>query len=530
MNWIFCNFLNLVLVCLVVLMGSPIVSAAPPNAKLPPSQTVSGSISQDQVRSAIAQLNGLAERVLRDTGIPGLAVAVVWKGETVYANGFGLRKTGAAEKVNVDTVFRLASLSKSVASSVVAQQVGKGLVTWQSPVVTYLSWFSLADPWVTKHVTIGDLFSHRSGLPDHAGDDLEDLGYGRRQILERLRLLPLEPFRAHYAYTNFGLTAAAEAVAQAAGTDWATLSKKSIYEPLGMSSTSSRFADYLARPNRAHGHILQSGRYVPTDQRQPDAQSPAGGVSASISDFARWMIMVLGQGRVGDREIVKGDALLQAITGRVVSAPSKKPDARAGLYGYGFGISTQPSGRVEQSHSGAFYLGAATNFRLLPSENLGIVAFSNATPNGAVEALTAQFLDLVQFNAITRDWLTAYKSLFASVAKPAGELAGKAPPKNPPPAEKLSNYTGTYENAYFGPARVQLKEGDLVLHLGPSGRAHDLKHWSGGTFSFPLLSENAPMGSLSAVTFHRDPADRVNSMTVELLNGNGLGTFTRQKN
>ena len=62
-------------------------------------------------------------------------------------------------------------------------------------------------------VTVGDMFSHRSGLPDHAGDLLEDLGYDRRYVLERLRQLPLDPFRISYAYTNFGFTAGAEAVA-----------------------------------------------------------------------------------------------------------------------------------------------------------------------------------------------------------------------------------------------------------------------------------------------------------------------------
>ena len=62
-------------------------------------------------------------------------------------------------------------------------------------------------------VSVGDMFSHRSGLPDHAGDMLEDLGYDRRYVLDRLRELPLDPFRISYAYTNFGLTAAAEAVA-----------------------------------------------------------------------------------------------------------------------------------------------------------------------------------------------------------------------------------------------------------------------------------------------------------------------------
>ena len=118
-----------------------------------------------------------------------------------------------------------------------------------------LPWFALGDPYVTANVTVGDMFSHRSGLPDHAGDRLEDMGFDRRQVLEKLRLEPLDPFRITYQYTNFGVTAAAEAVATAAGTDWARLSNDTVYAPLGMTSTSSRFADFVARPNRAVGHM-----------------------------------------------------------------------------------------------------------------------------------------------------------------------------------------------------------------------------------------------------------------------------------
>src|SRR5438552_7036918 len=124
-----------------------------------------------------------------------------------------------------------------------------GVVKWDTPVVKHLSWFVLGDDWITQHVTIADMYAHRSGLPDHAGDDLEDLGYDRGQVLERLRFLPLHSFRGDYAYTNFGVTAAAESVAAAAGADWASLSEEAIYRPLEMTSTSSRFSDFERQPN-----------------------------------------------------------------------------------------------------------------------------------------------------------------------------------------------------------------------------------------------------------------------------------------
>src|SRR5699024_10846385 len=155
----------------------------------------------------------------------------------------------------------------------------------------------------------------------------EDLGYDRRYVLERLAQLPLAPFRINYAYTNFGVTAAAEAVAANAERSWAELSEQVLYQPLGMASTSSRFADYQSRPDRADGHIHIDDSYQPLYLRNADAESPAGGVSSSVNDMARWLSMVLANGTFEDRQIVDADALLPAISPQIVSSPPAEPAA-----------------------------------------------------------------------------------------------------------------------------------------------------------------------------------------------------------
>ena len=212
--------------------------------------------------------------------------------------------------------------------------------------VSKLPWFALSDPYVTSNVTVADLYSHRSGLPDHAGDQLEDLDYDRRQTLERMRYLPLAPFRISYAYTNFGLTAAAEAVAAAAGKPWEDLSDEVLYRPLGMASTSSRFADFMARPNHAVNHVKVGDKWEPRFQRDPDPQSPAAGVSSSVNDMARWLTMVLANGTYNGQRIISPEALLPAITPQAVSVPPANPKARASFYGHGFAVSVNSSGRT----------------------------------------------------------------------------------------------------------------------------------------------------------------------------------------
>jgi CubicO group peptidase (beta-lactamase class C family) len=516
---------------LAALFASGVHADAPSNPidpSLPPPRTTANRVPPAQIDAAIARLDELATDTLRNTHIPGMAIAVAREGQTVYAAGFGVRRVGTTDAVDADTVFQLASLSKSVGATVVAHQVGLGVIAWDTPIVEHLPWFALSDDWITRHVTIADMYAHRSGLPDHAGDDLEDLGYDRDQILHRLRLAKLHSFRDDYAYTNFGVTAAAEAVAASARTDWATLSDQVLYQPLGMSVTSSRFADFAHQPNHAVGHVLVGDAYQAKYQRQPDAQSPAGGVSSSARDMARWMAMVLQGGIYEGRRIVAADALLPAITAQIVASHSTEADARASFYGYGFGIATLPSGRVALSHSGAFDMGAATNYLMIPSLGLGIVILSNAAPIGAVEAVGMEFADLVQFGVITRDWLGAFGQLMQPLSAPSGSLVGKAPPGHPSGARPSQAYVGTYHNDYFGDAVVVLRNDMLALAIGPGKTEHPLRHWDGNVFTYEPSGESANPGSMSKVTFKIDPAGRAASLAIEYYEDSGWSRFARR--
>jgi CubicO group peptidase (beta-lactamase class C family) len=500
----------------------PALSDAPPNE-------VSGlEIPAGRLDDAIAKVDGLVGDLMKSTGIPGMAVAIVHGGKTVYAKGFGVRDAskgdGGGNKVDADTVFQLASVSKSVGATVVAHEISDNVVTWDTPVTSRLPWFALSDPYVTSHVTIADLYSHRSGLPDHAGDKLEDLGYDRRQSLERLKYLPLAPFRISYAYTNFGVTAAAQAAAAAAGKPWADLSDDALYRPLGISSTSSRFADFMARPNHAVNHVKVADKWEPRFQRDPDPQSPAGGVSSSVNDMARWLIMLLGNGTYNGRLVASPEALLPATTAQVVSAPATTPKARSGFYGYGFNVSVTSAGRTQYSHSGAFSLGAATNFVVMPSEDVGIIALTNAAPIGVPETLTAEFMDLLQYGRIREDWGNLYKQAIGWMNNPEGSLVGKQPPANPAPARPLSDYDGVYANDYWGPATVTERDGALQLAMGPKNQTFTLAHWDGDTFTFPITDENAPPGTISKAVFSGFPRATLN---LEYFDSDKLGTFTR---
>jgi CubicO group peptidase (beta-lactamase class C family) len=494
-------------------------------------------ITSARIRKAVGSLDGLAKKLMSRTGIPGLAIAVVHQDKVVYAKGFGVRKVGSPEKIDTDTVFQLASLSKSVASTVVAGLVGQGLVAWDDPISKYLPDFRLADPYVTDNVTIADMFSHRSGLPDHAGDLAEDLGYEQDAVLARLQYFPLSPFRTGYAYTNFGLTAGAVAAAAAAKKPWTTVSQEVLYTPLGMTSTSSTFDGFAHAKNRAYGHV----RVDPGDTakkwtweakytRDADAESPAGGVSSSVNDMAKWLRLQLAVGKFNGTQVIDEAALFATQTPHSISGPPGAPGQRASLYALGIGTGADAAGRVRLSHSGAFALGAGTNYVVLPSADLGIVVLGNGQAIGVPEAITFSFFDLVETGKVQRDWYALlYEHSFAPMYVNHSQLAGKTAPASPSPALAASAYTGVWANPRYGPATVTASGDALTLALGPKPTTFPLTHWDANTFSYLPTGENAV--GISAVTFTVGTDGKATTMNIENFNGEDedapLGNFTR---
>ncbi|MBB3773864.1 CubicO group peptidase (beta-lactamase class C family) [Angulomicrobium tetraedrale] len=517
-------------ICAALLLGSAIAVPAQTQTvpltlgAIPPEDVV--PLAGGGLERALADLPEEVESVLKRSGVPGAAVAVVHDGKTIFARGFGVRELGKEAKVDTATVFQIASMSKPIAATIAAMQVTAGKVKWDDKITRHLPTFAVGDAYVTANGTVGDFYSHRSGLPHAAGDTLEDIGFDRKTILERLRMLPLAPFRVSYNYANFGFTTGAEAVAAAAGKPWADLAQEALYGPLGMTSTSSRYADFLARENRATLHTLENGRFIAGLTRDPDQQSPAGGVTSNVTDLAEWAKLILANGQHDGREMISPAALLPALRAQAFSAPAGTIGSRSGFYGFGFNVSVNANGRPDMSHSGAFVTGAATNVQFLPSADLAILVLTNAGPVGAAEAITGHFLDIVQYGAPTRDWYALMHPLLMQNYAPLGDLVGRSAPSRPAPARPLADYVGTYDSPYFGPARISQDENGLVLTLGPEAIVMPMTHWDGDVFSIAPRSENAPYGSLSSVRFE-GAGGALKSMRVDYLNEEGLATWTR---
>ena len=497
-------------------------------AALVPVAAQAQAVARDKVTAALPKFEDLAQQVVADGGVPGLAVAVVHRDEVVYLKGFGVREMGKPDRVDADTVFQIASFAKPVSATIVAALVSDGVMRWDSRIADLDPAFQLHDPYPTRQLTVRDLFNHRSGLPGEAGNELEALGYSRDEILRRLRLVPpASSFRAGYSYSNFGLTEGAVAAAKPTGKAWEDVAAETLYVPLGMTSTSSRHADFLKRSNRAGLHIKLGGPWVAALTRDPDAQAPAGGVSSNVRDLAQWMRLELAKGIYAGKPLIRPEAL--AATHVPLTARGNNPVTGApSFYGLGWNVEFGRHGLI-WGHAGAFSVGARTLVTLYPERDIGIVILTNAFPTGVPEGLAASFFDLVFDGAVAQDWITPWNKVFGGMFAPAmaaAKAAYGAPPASATPALPLTTYAGTYANGYIGQAVVVADGNSLQLKLGPNGAASfPLRHFNRDLFLYTPSAETPDLPS--AVTFDVGAGGKATQVTIEDLNAFGLGVLTR---
>jgi CubicO group peptidase (beta-lactamase class C family) len=486
-----------------------------------------GEFDRAAVEAALPALTELAETAVRDGAVPGLAMAVVFEDEVVLSAGYGVRSTESGEPVTPDTVFHLASMAKPVASTVVSAVVGTGAATWNDPVIAHLPGFLLADPWATRELTITDFMSHISGLGGDAGGDLERIGYARDEIIARLRYLALASSpRTHYAYSNIGFTVGGLAAAGALDMTWEDASEELLYAPLGMTSTSSRYADFEAETNRAPLHVWIDNRWQPAFTFNSDTQAPAGGVNSTVNDLVQWLRLILGDGTVDGVEIIPAAPLLEARR-PLVDRGTNPLTGHPSFYGRGWNLGFDIDGNVILGHAGAFSLGARTAVSVRPARQLAIVTLTSAFPTGVPDGLNDSLFDLVEHGRLTQDWIAGWNTLYAGIgaAFAASGEPYETAPASPSPALPASAYTGVYANDYAGPVEISGEDGALELSMGPEPRVFALTPFERDVFTYHVDLE--PPAPLTGATFVVGPDGTAHTLILDYFAGNGQQYFPR---
>jgi CubicO group peptidase (beta-lactamase class C family) len=337
------------------------------------------------------------EGAREDWGVPGVAVAVAKDDKVVFLKGYGVRRVGEPGEVNENTVFQLASVSKTFTAASLGALVDEGKLGWDDPVVSHLPSFALNDPYTTTNATVRDLLAHRTSLPAFTGDLLGELGYDREEVLARARYLtPQGTFRETANYSNVGFLTAGMVAEKVAGSAWEEVVRTKFFEPLGMTRSGFGLAS-LEGTNVSANHADRPGEPVravaPDDS---DVFAPAGGVTSTAHDLAQWMKMLLAEGQFGDTQVLQAATVQEMFTPAMVAQPSFTETAPIGEntgFDYTLGWGTYYYKGHKVIEKGGALSGIRTVVVLVPEEELGVAVLANLNLTMLPEAVRAYVLE-----------------------------------------------------------------------------------------------------------------------------------------
>ncbi len=450
-----------------------------------------GSSSAQEAPDAPPDLDRYVEQVMQAFGVPGIALTIVKDGAVVLTKGYGVRKIGDEAPVDAHTRFGIASNTKAFTATALALLVEEGKLEWDAPVIQYLPWFQMWDPWVTREITVRDLLVHRSGLGLGQGDLLgwPPSTRTREEIVRRVRYLkPATSFRSAYAYDNVLYHVGALVIEEVSGQTWEEFVASRILAELGMNETRVSRASTRESGNVATPHARIDGVVRPVQPFDATNTNASGGINSTAADMAKWLIVQLDSGRVADGSRLFTPRTTRELWGPVTPMPIVRPptgleplatDYRA--YALAF-VVQEYRGRKMVTHTGGLP-GYVSRVAMIPDHRLGVAVLTNQEAGAAFEAITYRILDHY-LDAPETDWLAAYSAVQArrdSAAAEGGKVDTEQ--RSSPPSLPLDAYAGTYTDAWYGDVTIAVEDGGLVIRFSKTpSLVGDLGHFNHNTF------------------------------------------------
>lgn len=446
------------------------------------------------VPAAPPDIDTWVARAMKTFDVPGLGLAIVKDGNVVLAKGYGVRKLGAPEPVNGQTLFGIASNTKVFTAAALGLLVEEGKVRWDAPMVSYLPAFQMYDPYVTRELSVRDLLTHRSGLGLGAGDLLwwPASTYDRKEIVRRLRYIrPATSFRGAYAYDNVLYLVAGELIEAVSGRSWEDFVTARILKKIGMTGSNVLHSAAATAGNAAATHAKIDGVVRPIAPFLSDNTNPAGGINSNAEDMAKWLQVLVAGGALPDGSRLFSEATLRQLTAIVTpltpaltTAPELAP-LRHGFAGYALGLNVRDYRGARMWHHGGGLPGYLSRVIVLPDAKVGVVVLTNAESGGILDAVANHVVDYY-LGAPPHDWIDAYRAVTArSEAMMAARDTSTAAARDAAsaPSLALERYAATYEDAWYGDITIALEQGRLVMRFTRTpSLVGDLEHWQHDTF------------------------------------------------
>lgn len=511
--------------CSLALVGKS--TAEIPNAPLAP---------KEPMKKILQQFIPYAQQVKNEWQIPGMAVSIVHNGKIVFAKGFGIRNV-KNKPVTANTIFDIASLTKSFTAVLLAIQIDQDKYNWNTKVVKLLPKFKLYNENLTNEFEVRDLIAHDSGLPANALDALGNFGYSIKHTMAVLKYIkPIAPFRSTFAYQDIFLEFAKAIIEKYSGESYTSFIQHQIFKPLGMKDSFIRTQKALSkRQNVAQPFLFYEGKNYPYSSNSPYlskewALAPGiagGGIQSSAIDMAKWLIFNVNHGQIDNKQLVSKKNFSFIHKPQTIIQKSKDGQTQL-AYGEGWFIDKQ----TYYPYTVFYHPGGGTGMHAfmayIPKTKTGIVVLTNQYINEAPKALYRRLFDLYFGIKPLKDWSKDFLKQRDHQPDNASIVC------KPSKAFNMDAYTGTYYNPVYGKI-VITKQGDkLVMLIGPQGIKWYLSACRKGilkAFWPDLNGMNVPMLTSSDDLIYFTPSStdkKVLKMTVPFLNEDGSGVFIKQ--
>lgn len=344
------------------------------------------SINDVNLARAIEFVKSKAKEIIDNNDSPGIGVGITTKDKVLLSIGYGLEDINRKTSFTPDTTILLASVSKPISGTMVNILQKKYKDT---AIIERNANIKMIDTYLTKNLKVIDLISHRSGIPTQYGTYNESIGYSRKEIIRRLRIVPNSDFRNAMHYTNLPFTQGIEIALDAVKL---TLSQgyKELFNIIGMSNSSINY-----EPDKYKGYLdirdlSKKSLWYPSFEYNVTQQVSAGGIYSTVNDMLKFIKFHLKQGATSDNDKIVDPRFYQGVY-------VDSSDDEENIIGNGLNISySLLGGNLIKQYS---YSGALENVRteVLWSDNLniGIFVACNSSINGIPEGITEAFLAIL---------------------------------------------------------------------------------------------------------------------------------------
>ena len=328
---------------------------------------------------------------LREKKIPGAALAIVSREGIMHLQTWGVRRANEPAPITTDSIFRIASMSKTFAGAAATLLVDQNLQSWDARITDLFPNMRLGNGASYQSITLKQVASHSTGLMPHSYSNLLDDGVSYDRIKDKFADIPAvcKPGQC-YGYQNVVFSLIADVVEQSTGDSYARYVEEHIFRPLGMASASVGLEAYENDPNATSPHRLRRGSWrVTTTNPAYYSAAPAAGINASVYDMTMWL-----RANLGAFPELFGEDFLSQLHEPVISTPygsyfNRWNGLEKAYYGIGWRVFDLAGMRV--IHHGGGVRGYRSEMAFSPEANIGMVLLLNAESNAANDVIPEFF-------------------------------------------------------------------------------------------------------------------------------------------